>query len=373
MIKEVRVGDLLQAEAQTLVNTVNCVGVMGKGIALQFKQRFPEMFADYVQRCKEGRVRLGEPYLFRPLLPPWILNFPTKQDWRSVSKLADIIRGLEYLAAHYKAWGIELLAVPPLGCGSGGLEWRVVGPTLYRYLNRLDIPVYLYAPLETPAEQLSEKFLATGQESDVPDVFTTGAAGDRLQPGWVALVEILSRIEREPFRWPVGRIMFQKLAYFATVAGLPTGLRYERGSYGPFAPGLKTIISKLVNNGLIREHRLGRMFVVKTGITYPDARRAYAAEWEAWDEAMNRVAELLLRMNTRQAEMAATVHFVAQSLPEPTEADVLRETLAWKQKRKPVWRETDVAVTIRNLAALGWINVKPSEALPLPAEEELTF
>ncbi len=105
-------GDLFDSEAQTLVNAVNCAGVMGKGIALAFKRQFPEMFAEYSERCKDGLVRLGEPYLYRGESFPWVLNFPTKSHWRSVSKLEDIVAGLAYLEAHYRAWGITSLAVP---------------------------------------------------------------------------------------------------------------------------------------------------------------------------------------------------------------------------------------------------------------------
>ena len=119
---------------------------MGKGIALEFKKRFPEMYEDYVHLCDSKQVKLGRPYLYRYLVPPWILNFPTKDHWRSVARLEDIIHGLDYLEEHYQQWGITSLAVPPLGCGEGQLEWRVVGPTLYRYLKRFLIPVILYAP-----------------------------------------------------------------------------------------------------------------------------------------------------------------------------------------------------------------------------------
>ena len=139
-------GDLFQSKAQTLVNAVNCVGVMGNGIALEFKKRFPDMYEDYRKRCAVKQVRLGQPYLFRRSVPPWILNFPTKDDWRSASRLGDIVAGLEYLEGHYREWGIESLAVPALGCGEGHLQWRVVSPTLLDHLSRLDIPVDLYAP-----------------------------------------------------------------------------------------------------------------------------------------------------------------------------------------------------------------------------------
>lgn len=140
-------GDLFASEAQTLVNAVNCVGVMGKGIALAFKRRFPEMFADYVARCQQGAVRLGDPYLYRGASLPWILNFPTKRHWRSPSRLEDIVAGLAYLEARYSDWGITSLALPALDCGAGQLSWDVVGPVLSDALSRFEIPVELYAPV----------------------------------------------------------------------------------------------------------------------------------------------------------------------------------------------------------------------------------
>ena len=95
-------GDMFKSKAQTLVNTVNCVGIMGKGVALEFKKRFPDMFEDYVKRCDAKQVRLGRLYLFKRMFPPWILNFPTKDHWRSVSRLQDIVEGLRYLQLNYK-------------------------------------------------------------------------------------------------------------------------------------------------------------------------------------------------------------------------------------------------------------------------------
>lgn len=155
MAVRVLVGDLFASPAQTLVNAVNCVGVMGNGIALEFKRRYPAMYADYAQRCAAGSVRPGEPYVFVGQSQPWILNFPTKRHWRSPSRLEDIVAGLAYLQRHYQAWGITSLATPALGCGLGQLSWRGVGPVLYDGLSRLDIPVELYAPVGTPEEELS--------------------------------------------------------------------------------------------------------------------------------------------------------------------------------------------------------------------------
>ncbi len=154
MTVKIVTGNLFESQAQTLVNAVNCVGVMGKGIALEFKTRFPDMYEDYVARCQRHEVQLGLPYLYKRPSPPHILNFPTKDHWRSKSDMNMITRGLDVLAAHYYIWGIESLAVPALGAGLGGLDWRVVFPVLYQYLTQLEIPVELYKPQNIADKEL---------------------------------------------------------------------------------------------------------------------------------------------------------------------------------------------------------------------------
>lgn len=138
-------GDIFQSTAQTIVNPVNCVGVMGKGLALQFKQRFPNMYRDYLHRCAAGQVRLGEPYLYR-LSTPWVMNFPTKHHWRDRSRLEDIERGLLHIKQHYREWGVQSIAFPALGCGLGGLSWSDVEPVILDILKDLDVEIELYAP-----------------------------------------------------------------------------------------------------------------------------------------------------------------------------------------------------------------------------------
>jgi uncharacterized protein YwgA len=199
---------------------------------------------------------------------------------------------------------------------------------------------------------------------------------DRIDPAWVALVEILDRLEKEPYHWPVGRTTFQKIAYFATESGIPTRLHYQRGSFGPYAPGLKPLIAKLANHALIREERLGRMFAVKVGPTFRDAQRAYKEDLERWDYIIEKLADLFMRMNTRQAEVVATVHFAACVLAEtvqakPSETDVLAEVMKWKQRRRPPLKEAEVASAVRHLSILGWLDVKASAELPIVEEEAL--
>jgi uncharacterized protein YwgA len=279
------------------------------------------------------------------------------------------VEGLRYLQNHFKEWGITSLAVPPLGCGHGQLEWRVVGPTLYRHLKALDITVELYAPFGTPHEELQPAFLDKEQEKA-----TLKAAPDRIGPAWVAVVEILKRIEEEPFHWPVGRTSFQKIAYFATECGIPTGLKYQRGSYGPYAPALKKRITALVNNGLVREEQLGRMFAIRVGHTFHDARKSYEYQIKNWEQIIDKVADLFMRMNTQQAEVAATVLFASKesmngSEGVPTEKNILDTVMKWKQKRRPSLDEKEVAMTVRNLNMLSWIGAKASADLPITEED----
>jgi O-acetyl-ADP-ribose deacetylase (regulator of RNase III) len=196
------IGDLFESRAQTLVNTVNCVGVMGKGVAEQFKLRFPAMFEDYKTRTDRKAVRLGEPYLYRDQSGRQIVNFPTKDHWRSPSRLADIERGLDYLAAHAAEWGITSIALPPLGCGNGGLEWSEVGPLLYRKLHELPIDVEVYAPYATPKHQLTEEFLSAPSQMSLEG---RGRKHKRLKPEWVVLLEVLRELEAQPYANPVGR------------------------------------------------------------------------------------------------------------------------------------------------------------------------
>jgi O-acetyl-ADP-ribose deacetylase (regulator of RNase III)/uncharacterized protein YwgA len=368
----VLIGDIFESRAQTLVNTVNTVGVMGKGIALGFRKRFPRMYEDYVRRCEQKEVHLGEPYIFQRLAPPHIINFPTKDHWRSVSKLEDIVHGLKYLQAHLRDWGVSSLAVPPLGCGEGRLDWRVVGPTLYRHLNALGISVELYAPFGTPHEELRPEFLeevrAAGNGKHAVDT-----AAFHVEPGWVALVAIIEQVSRERYHWPIGRIGFQKVAYFATEIGIPTGLSYRRGSYGPYAPEVKQILSSLINNGLIVERKRGKMLAADVGPTYADARKGYEPFLAQWHIQIAKVVDLVVRMNTDDAEIAATVHFAANRIREeahrpPTEAEILEYVKRWKLRRRLPLNDADVALAIRRLNVLGWIDATPSDTLPVPEE-----
>jgi O-acetyl-ADP-ribose deacetylase (regulator of RNase III)/uncharacterized protein YwgA len=350
-------GDLLKSNMHTLVNTVNTVGVMGKGVALAFKKRYPDMYRDYVERCARGEVRLGEPYVYRAD-DHLIVNFPTKEHWRSVSRLRDIVAGLDYLERHYKEWRIRSLAVPPLGCGNGQLEWRVVGPILLRHLQRLAIPVELYAPHGST--------LLGELQLDLIDQIDSQAAEQqwRLEPWLVAIAETVRRLESLRYHWPVGRVMLQKIVYFATAAGLPTGLEFQRASYGPFASDLKAAVGRMQNNGILTEQPRGRMIEMRTGPALDDARASYGDQLAKWNDLIDRLVDLAARFDTNGAEIAATVHYAAQDLRSqlgrnPTVAEVVAYVEDWKRRRSPRLERNDILRAVVNLGTRGWLQVDP--------------
>jgi len=366
------IGDMFASEMQTIVNTVNCVGIMGKGIALLFKKEYPAMFEDYAQRCARGEVRLGEPYHYTDESGGSIVNFPTKGHWRSSTRLDDVEAGLDYFVKHFRTWGITSVAFPPLGCGNGGLEWATVGPLMYSKLRGIGVPVKLYAPYGTPANQLSAEFLGADQQLEFE---VKGRRRERLRPEWAALVEVLYELEQQPYANPVGRVIFQKICYILTKQGVDTGFQFERNSYGPFADEVKEAISVLANNNWVMEQQLGRMTALRVGPEYAKARLKLGEEIRPFRRKIEKTVDLFSRIkNTDQAEEVATVIYAVQNLKqqrkpdEVSEADLFDYILDWKKLwRKDETKRQSVAEAIRNLEMLGWVKLQFSDSLPVPA------
>lgn len=158
MIKFKRNGNLLDENVDALVNTVNCVGVMGKGIALQFKQAFPQNFKEYEKACKDNRVNVGKMFVFATgalFGVKYLINFPTKKHWKENSKIEYVIDGLEDLYRVIEQNKIQSIAIPPLGCGNGGLDWSVVKPLIVEKLSKLsDAEIIIYEPAGSPKARL---------------------------------------------------------------------------------------------------------------------------------------------------------------------------------------------------------------------------
>ena len=213
---DIRSGDILKSDAEALVNTVNCVGVMGRGIALQFKNAYPENFHAYAAACRRSEVQPGRMFVFETgrLTPPrLIVNFPTKRHWRGKSRIEDIEAGLVALAEVIRSRRIRSIAVPPLGSGLGGLQWAEVRPRIEAALGSLiDVDVFLYEPTGAPAS------LAMTQGRSMPP----------MTPGRAALVELMHGYLGgllDPF---VTLLEVHKLMYFMQVAGEPLRLKFMK-------------------------------------------------------------------------------------------------------------------------------------------------
>lgn len=367
MIK-VLIGDMFQSKTETIVNTVNCVGVMGKGVAAKFKKRFPQMYADYAARCATKQVKLGEPYLYQDVLGTSVINFPTKGHWRSPSRLDDVVRGLDYLLAHAAEWELHSLAVPPLGCGNGGLEWSLVGPIMYQKLSTLGIPVEIYAPYGTPQSQLTPEFL--GQAMSGENV--KGRQQQKLNPAWLTLLEVVFELGQQPYANPVGRTIFQKIAYILTEQGVETGFQFEQGSYGPFSAQLQEAVKVFANTNLIEERTLGRMTSTQVGPAYADFREKHADVLAHYRRKIDKTVDLFSRIkSTEQAEEVTTVLFAVRKLKqsrvdsEVSEQDLYRYILDWKKAWDKEEKRKAIGAAIRNLEMLSWMRLRYSETFAI--------
>lgn len=362
------IGDLFASQAQTLVNTVNCVGVMGKGVALEFKKRFPSLFDDYAARCARKEVRLGEPYLFAGTDDRHVLNFPTKGHWRSPSRLADIESGLDHFVKHYAEWGIESIAFPPLGCGNGGLDWSEVGPLIYGKLHRLPIAIELYAPYGTPKHELTKEFLSAPTQMTLEG---KGRKHEKLNPEWVTLVEVLRELGQQPYANPVGRTIFQKICYVLTEMGVRTEFQFGKGSYGPFADEVKQALHEFANRNWVQEEPLGQMMALRVEPQYEQDRHKFAEVLKHHEKRIAKAVDLFSRIkNTAQAEEVLTVLYASRQLKmanpgrEVAEQELYDYVLDWKKSWATDAKRTAVASAIRNLVVLGWMRLHVSDSLP---------
>ena len=224
-------GDLLEQRVDAIVNTVNRRRY-GKGIALQFKRKWPANVKAYEAACKRKEVVPGKMFVFDNgglVEPKFIINFPTKRHWRQPSRMEDIDAGLVDLVAQVKRLGVRSIAIPPLGCGNGGLNWNEVRPKIEAAFKDLpEVDVRLFAP------------------SDVQGVreLTPEAEKPKMTPGRAAILKVLS-IYRQ-MRYPLSQLEVQKLAYFLVGAGQPLGrLSFKKNKYGPYAGELRHVLTKM--------------------------------------------------------------------------------------------------------------------------------
>lgn len=356
----VKIGNMFESKCSTIVNTVNCVGVMGKGIALEFKKRYPKMYEEYVEKCNRGEVRPGSPYLYRCEDGLSVLNFPTKDHWRSPSHLSYVIDGLDWFLKNYRNYEIDSIAFPPLGCGNGGLKWEVVGPIMYSKLRDLPIEVEIYAPYGTNPKELTSDFLGTKAISG--DVL--GKQQFSVNPKWYLILEVVRKLNNREYSLKVGRTIYQKICYVLTRNGVDTGFVFSKGEFGPYSTQAKDSIVALANANLIIEKQFGKMISLSVAPNVTIKKDDFSvSEWAAVDKTVDLFGRV---KKTEQAEMIATVLYAYDQLKKNnqiiSDKNVYDYVLSWK----PHWKEEkefELCDTIHNMAMLSQIYITHSEEL----------
>lgn len=337
-------GNLLSAEAEALVNTVNTVGVMGKGIALQFRETFPENYKFYQKACKQGNVQIGKMLVFdngQFVSPRYIINFPTKGHWRERSKIEDVEAGLVDLQNVIRRYGIKSIAVPPLGCGSGGLDWNIVRPLIVDSLSQFeDVKILIYEPVGAPqAEQIR---VAT----DRPNM-TVGRA---------ALIYLMERYTMPGYRFSLLEI--QKLMYFLQIAGEPLKLNYTKKQYGPYAENLNHVLQR-VEGHFLRGYgdRSGKASVYLMPNAEDEAKQFLSDKPET-QARLQKVFDLIEGFETPYGmELLSTVHWLAGEDPNVKEDPqaAVKGFEAWNQRKRDYFKPEHIYTAWERLHKLGWL------------------
>ena len=342
-----KTGDILTESTEALVNTVNCVGVMGRGIALQFKRAFPDNFKAYAARCERNQVRPGQVYVFETgtvVLPRYIVNFPTKRHWRGKSRIEDIEAGLESLVQEIRSRRIRSIAIPPLGSGLGGLPWHGVRTRMEAVLGALEeVEIVIYEPGGGPAD------LRPDRSRDVPT----------MTPGRAALVGLLDRYLLgllDPF---VTLLEAHKLMYFMQAAGEPLKLRFTKGPYGPYAENLRHVLHAIEGHFVFGYADGGdapsRQLRLVPG-ALEDARM-FLADKADTQRRFESVSDLVDGFESPFGlELLSTVHWTAEHDAEShNPREIIKNTYSWSERKKQ-FSPHQIELALRVLTAKGWLS-----------------
>ena len=345
---EFTTGDILTADAEALVNTVNCVGVMGRGIALQFKNRFPANYKAYEAACEREEVQPGEMFVFETgtlTNPKFIINFPTKRHWRGESRMEDINSGLKALVGEIRNRGIHSIAIPPLGSGLGGLDWGAVRPLIESALRGTNnVRIVVFEPNSAPVSTKSR---------EVPNM----TAGRALL---VALIHRYLGGLMDPF---VTLLEVHKLMYFMQEAGEPLRLQYAQAPYGPYAENLRHAL-RAVEGHLVSGYADGGDAPDKQIELVPGAvadAEAFLADKRETVERFDRVAGLVDGFETPFGlELLATVHWVTKAGKLTSADDVVRAVYSWGDsqgwnERKKRFSPRQIGIAFAALRQKGWL------------------
>lgn len=343
---EYKTGDIFQEEVEALVNSVNCVGIMGRGIALQFKKAYPDNFRAYEEACKRREVQPGRMFVYETgslTLPRFIVNFPTKRHWRGKSRMEDISSGLMALAQEIRQRGIKSIAVPALGTSLGGLQWDRVRASIEEVLGEVpDLKLIVYEPGSVPADN------RPNPSTDVPRMSASRATVIALMHGY--LVGLL-----DPF---LTLLEIHKLLYFMQSSGERLRLQYKRDQYGPYAANLRFLLRDMEGH-MITGYGDGGDAPFKEIDLVPGAVEETTEFLEGYPETQHRLRRVFSLIEGFESafglELLSTVHWTATEEPMPTDDDdVIARTYAWGP-RKRQFSERQIRLALNVLREQGWL------------------
>ena len=341
---EYKTGDILIEDAEAIVNTVNCVGVMGRGIALQFKKAFPANFKSYAAACKREEVQPGQMFVFDTgglTNPRFIINFPTKRHWRGKSRIEDIESGLSALTNVIKERNIQSIAIPPLGSGLGGLNWLQVRSMIEETLKGLhDVRVIIFEPKGAPE---TDKMV---HSREVP----------KMTAGRASLVELMRRYLDgllDPF---VTLLEVHKLMYFMQAAGEPLKLKYKKGLYGPYAENLRHVLNAIEGHFVSGYADGGdepdKQLELVPGVL--EDAEAFLKDKTETQTHFKKVSDLVEGFESPFGlELLSTVHWVVSNEQNQSVDDVVANVYAWNERKKQFTRR-QIELSLEILTRKGW-------------------
>lgn len=349
-------GNLLEADVEALVNTVNTVGVMGKGIALMFKDRFPNNMQEYAKACKAGEVVTGKMFVTQTgelMGPQWIVNFPTKQHWRAKSKMEWVEDGLSDLRRFISENQIKSIAIPPLGAGNGGLDWEDVKPKVEQALADLtDVEILVFEP--------TSKYQNVAKKSGI----------EKLTPARAMVAELVRRY------WILGMecslLEIQKLAWFlqrvVEAQGLKNELKlsFEAHNYGPYANNLNHLLNALDGSYLTSDKRIPDCDPLDV-IAFNDIKKKKVevylkSEGKAFLPALEKASQVIDGFESPFGmELLSTVDWLlVKEHCEPTLASV-KEGIAnwpagnqWARRKLAVFDDNSLQIAINRLSSISF-------------------
>lgn len=345
-------GNLLNEQVDAVVNTVNCVGIMGKGIALQFKKKWPENFDIYNRACKAGEVKPGKIFVYHltnnaTTKPQYIINFPTKNHWKEKSKLSYIKEGLIDLINFIKENNIQSIAIPPLGCGNGGLKWEIVKPLIESaFLSLQNIDVRLFEP----GEKLNSENMIINTRK--PPLTTGRAIVIKLIDLYIAMDYFLSKIE------------IQKLCYFAQEIGALSKLRFVKNQFGPYADNLRHVLDIMDGHYIagVGDHNTIQAKISLTSNALQEANDFLNRDYEI-QRKIQKIQELISGFETPYGmELLATVHWAAKDL-NSNDIELVKTAIhnwepampKWNERKKALMSKEHIRIALNRLCQLGWL------------------